>query len=251
MSEGSDEVRKLMGEMVEMVPRGVVISEYSLEKVWAGGSLRFSESGALRMASTLGCIHGLKLAERRGTPIEQLARAAGEAPIPVGDHLALDLGRALYRLHTYGGKTVEYPEGHTKEGLKYRETRIVLGDDRTFGGFTVTGYRAVTQERWKHTYDQVSGENPDWVSRDVVGKVEERLRTNRKLTQTLWARPDWAIKGKRKAEEAGRDVSHFGPDRFIVRWAYRWSGVLMLHDFHPFTGTEKSSEVMPYWSLHT
>lgn len=95
--------------------------------------LHFTDSGKARLSHTAGFLQGLSMSGKRECAIT----------------LATELDGLLSHLASYGGE-IECPmdEGTYGAVAKFPSYKVVLGDDGTFGGFSLMWYRCVTPKAY-------------------------------------------------------------------------------------------------------
>lgn len=183
------------------------------QSIWPG--LTFNERGAARLMNVAGFI----------TALHRVGREADAV------RLAENLNSNLERLATYGGPTEIEVVGYNGEVIGKGEAprfRVLLGDDATFGGFTISWYRLVTpKQRWA-----------------AVDRGEADPMYSRSSFQARWP-------GARKDE-----VRYTRPDGTIgwehVAYRYDFNGGLLLHGMgHETFAVDISNDDGPHWSVHT
>jgi hypothetical protein len=117
---------------------------------WKG--LTFDQGGAARLASIAGWLTGLSHAGSiTGSPMEQLAACAVESLDLRGlaGKMALDLDKILIGLANCGDREVEVEkvEEGAEQTVTVPATKVLLGDDGTFNGFSVLRFRPYTRDQ--------------------------------------------------------------------------------------------------------
>lgn len=204
-------------------------SEYTLNSRY-GYAIVFTPGAVARFASIAGWLTGLKHGGKR-----DLAEA-----------LATDLDAALARLASYGRREEFEVIDGTRASVVGRVTvprmKVVLGDDGTFGGFTIAWYSAITlgqiakRAREAHPGAYESEDGDDW--RKALDATREGLRLRRELDELLYYKPDWA------ADESYRSSE-------LVQYAYAFNGGLLYHG--PGRGEVYAVTIgdVRGWSIHT
>lgn len=209
--------------------------------VWPG--LFFTPRGAGRLMNIAGYIMGL--------------RASGkEAQAEV---MAKSLDDKLQYLSDYGGMTTTAVDGD--QAVSYRSYRVVLGDDGTFGGFTVSWYRAIPNERVQEHASELLGPicqaHPDWSEddqwRQALAQARDAFRIPSKGTPLHSVAEDWISYVPRWMKEAReRGETGLYNKRFWVEYGFSFNGGLLLHGMgHENFAVDLSNDSGPRWSIHT
>jgi hypothetical protein len=203
--------------------------EYTLSSRY-GYAIVFTPGAVARFATVVGWLTGLK--------------HAGKADLAAS--LATDLDAALARLASYGRREEFEVIDGTHAAVIGRVTvprmKVVLGDDGTFGGFTIAWYSAITQgeivkrAREAHLDAWKSEDGDGW--RQALDSTREGLRLRRELDDLLYYKPDWASDENYRSSE-------------IVSYAYAFNGGLLYHG--PGRGEVYAVTIgdVRGWSVHT
>jgi len=204
-------------------------SDYALNSRY-GYALVFTPGSIARLAAIAGWLTGLKHGGKR-----DLAEA-----------LATDLDTALTRLASYGRReefeVIDGTRASVVGRVTARRMKVVLGDDGTFGGFTIAWYSAITlgeiakRTREAHPDAWKSENGDDW--RKALDATREGLRLRLDLDDLLYYKPDWA------ADESYRSSE-------LVQYAYAFNGGLLYHG--PGRGEVFAATLgeVDGWSIHT
>ena len=210
--------------------------------LWPG--LYFTRSGEGRLMNIAGYIVGLHQSGK-----EELATKLAES-----------LDAKLMYLGRYGG-TREFETPGTPCTATFRKYRVFLGDDGTFGGFTVSWHRVYSsdfiREQAEAYLPRLVEKYPDW---DDDAKWAQALADTRKNNgipdknseiykacqdHRTYA-PDWV----RKAREQGE--TGLCNDYFLVEYGFSFNGGLLLHGMgHETFAVDLSNDTGPRWSIHT
>ncbi len=211
---------------------------------WPG--LYFTEAGAARLMNTAGFIIGLYRAGQT-----ELAKT-----------LAKSLDDKLSYLASYGGDR-EYEVDDGKQTVKFRDWRVILGDDGTLGGFTVRWHRAVSlnviqqqaeeyQPRLEQHYDTSEWtDDQKWQQaladvRKSNGIPEKGSELEKMCVEHKRYVPEWLAKARERGESGLWD------NFFWVEYAYSFNGGLLLHGMgHETFAVDISNDGGPHWSVHT
>ena len=213
--------------------------------LWPG--LYFTRSGEGRLMNIAGYIVGLYQSGK-----EELA-----------NKLAESLDAKLMYLGSYGGKR-EFETTGTPSKVSFPEWRVFLGDDGTFGGFTVLWYRVYSldfiREQAEEYLPRLAEQYPDYIEHwDDDAKWRQALADTRKrngIPETSEIHkacqdyrtyaPDWLVKARERGETGLMNSS------FSVEYGFSFNGGLLLHGMgHETFSVDLSNYNGPRWSVHT
>jgi len=210
--------------------------------LWPG--LYFTRSGEGRLMNIAGYIVGLHQSGK-----EELATKLAES-----------LDAKLMYLGRYGG-TREFETPGTPSTATFRKYRVFLGDDGTFGGFTVSWHRVYSsdfiREQAEAYLPRLVEKYPDW---DDDAKWAQALADTRKNNgipdknseiykacqdHRTYA-PDWVVRAREQGETG------LCNDYFLVEYGFSFNGGLLLHGMgHETFAVDLSNDTGPRWSIHT
>ncbi|MCH1571935.1 MAG: hypothetical protein L7S64_11375 [Longimicrobiales bacterium] len=214
--------------------------------LWPG--LYFTRTGEGRLMNIAGYIVGLHQSGK-----EELA-----------NKLAESLDSRLTYLGSYGGKR-EFETPGTPSKVSLPEWRVFLGDDGTFGGFTVSWYRVYSfdflREQAEEYLPRLASHYPDYIEHwDDDAKWAQALADTRKRNgipdktseihkacqdYRTYA-PDWVVRAREQGETG------LCNDYFMVEYGYSHNGGLLLHGMgHETFSVDLSNDTGPHWSVHT
>ena len=214
--------------------------------LWPG--LYFTRSGEGRLMNIAGYIVGLHQCGQ-----EDLA-----------NKLAKSLDDKLMYLGRYGG-TREFETPGIPSKLAFPEWRVFLGDDGTFGGFTVAWYRVYSfdflREQAELYLPRLEDHYPDYIehwdddakwrqaladTRKRNGIPDEGSETHKACQDYRTYAPDWVRKARERGETGLMNSS------FSVEYGFSYNGGLILHGMgnDPFC-VDVSDDKDPHWSVHT
>ena len=210
--------------------------------LWPG--LYFTRSGEGRLMNIAGYIVGLHQCGQ-----EDLA-----------NKLAKSLDAKLMYLGSYGGKR-EFETSGTPGKVSLPEWRVFLGDDGTFGGFTVAWYRAIAfdvlRKQAEEYLPRIKEKYPDWNYddqwrqafadvRDTNGIPSKGSELYKACQDYRTYAPDWVVKARKRGEKGLINST------FHVEYGFSHNGGLILHGMgnDPFC-VDVSDDKDPHWSVHT
>lgn len=202
-------------------------SEYTLQSRY-GYALVFTPGAVARFASIAGWVTGLK--------------HGGKGNLAAS--LASDLDERLQQLAAYGRRDEFEVLAEGGQSVVGRVTvprmKVVLGDDGTFGGFTIAWYSAITSgavaKRARETSPDAYNSSDEWCT--ALDTTRERLRLRRDLDELRYYKPGWAKEDDYRVSE-------------LVYYAYAFNGGLLYHG--PGGGEVFAVTVdrVRGWSVHT
>ena len=211
--------------------------------LWPG--LYFTRTGEGRLMNIAGYIVGLHQSGK-----EELATKLAES-----------LDAKLMYLGSYGGKR-EF-ETPRPGKVSFPEWRVFLGDDGTFGGFTVSWHRVIASDVIRKQAEEylprLAEQHPDWSDVDQWRQALADTRKNNgipdKNSEIYKACQDhrsyisdWVAKARERGEETGM----FYSDTFSVEYGFSFNGGLLLHGMGNVTfSVDLSNDNGPRWSVHT
>ena len=196
----------------------------------------FTESGKMRLAHIVGHIVGLYHAEQKDIAIK----------------MAESLDSNLRRLCWNNARTELHLDGNTEGGtvVEAPSTKVVLGDDGTFGGFSVGWHRPIapkTYEAKEKEARQIKDENPktkvDGVQVDYYS-VAELARKMLKVTERV---DPHAMYSDELTEH--RYVTDHGSVK--VYYTFSHPGGLLYHGPGGGENFAVTLETNALWSIHT
>ncbi len=214
--------------------------------LWPG--LYFTRSGEGRLMNIAGYIVGLYQSGK-----EELATKLAES-----------LDAKLMYLGSYGGKR-EFETTGTPSKVSFPEWRVFLGDDGTFGGFTISWYRVIAldviRKQAEEYLPRLAERHPDYIEHwDDDAKWRQALADTRKRngipdkTSEIYKAcqdyrtyaPDWLVKARERGETGLMNSS------FSVEYGFSFNGGLLLHGMGSETfSVDLSNDSGPHWSVHT
>jgi len=214
--------------------------------LWPG--LYFTRSGEGRLMNIAGYIVGLYQSGK-----EELATKLAES-----------LDAKLMYLGSYGGKR-EFETTGTPSKVSFPEWRVFLGDDGTFGGFTISWYRVIAldviRKQAEEYLPRLAERHPDYIEHwDDDAKWRQALADTRKRngipdkTSEIYKAcqdyrtyaPDWLVKARERGEKGLIN------DSFSVEYGFSFNGGLLLHGMGSETfSVDLSNDSGPHWSVHT
>ena len=214
--------------------------------LWPG--LYFTRSGEGRLMNIAGYIVGLHQSGK-----EKLATKLAES-----------LDANLMRLGSYGG-TREFETPGTPSKVSFPEWRVFLGDDGTFGGFTVSWYRVIAFEVLREQAElylpRLGDHYPDYIehwdddakwaqaladTRKRNGIPDKRTEVHKACQDYRTYAPDWVRKARERGETGLVNSS------FSVEYGFSHNGGLLLHGMgHEVFAVDLSNDNGPRWSVHT
>ena len=210
--------------------------------LWPG--LYFTRSGEGRLMNIAGYIVGLYQSGK-----EELATKLAES-----------LDAKLMYLGRYGG-TREFETPGTPSKVSFPEWRVFLGDDGTFGGFTISWYRVIAldviRKQAEEYLPRLVEKCPDWSYDDQWGQALAGTRKRNGIpdkTSEIYKAcqdyrtyaPDWVSKARERGEKGVLN------DGFSVEYGYSFNGGLLLHGMgNEVFAVDLSNDNGPRWSVHT
>jgi hypothetical protein len=214
--------------------------------LWPG--LYFTRTGEGRLMNIAGYIVGLHQSGK-----EELA-----------NKLAESLDARLTYLGSYGGAR-EFETPGTPSKVSLPEWRVFLGDDGTFGGFTIAWYRVYSldhihekarecQARLPEKYPdyiEQANENDKWIlalaeARKSLGIPDRTSEIHKACQDYRTYAPEWVVEARERGETGLRN------DSFFVEYGYSHNGGLLLHGMgHEVFAVDLSGDAGPRWSVHT
>jgi hypothetical protein len=197
--------------------------------------LVFTDSGKARLSHIAGFLEGLSLAGK-----QELA-----------EKMTLELDGHLHHLSQYGGD-IEAPvdDGEYGAVAKYGAYRVVLGDDGTFGGFSLMWYRAISPKDMRRIMD----DNP---MIDTPEHRESWSAWKQRLGEKFNIRKDleqWVCYD----QYPDRELPYEGAKRMestYIQYRYSFNGGLLFHGFGHDPGAVCLDRVVNgsqrFWSTHT
>ena len=208
----------------------------------------FTRTGEGRLMNIAGYIVGLHQSGK-----EELATKLAES-----------LDAKLTYLGSYGGSR-EFETPGTPNKVSFPEWRVFLGDDGTFGGFTVSWYRVYSMdqvhEKAHEEKDRLAEKYPGWWAeanddakwRQALADTRKSLGIPDKTSEIHKAcqdyrtyTPDWVARARARGEKGLLN------DGFYVEYGFSHNGGLLLHGMgHETFAVDLSADNGPRWSIHT
>jgi len=213
---------------------------------WPG--LFFTRAGEGRLMNIAGYITGL--------------HQCGQTELAT--KLAESLDAQLTYLGSYGGAREIETDG-TPDKVSFPEWRVFLGDDGTFGGFTIAWYRiystAQVHEKAREYMPRIVEHYPDYVvqwsdgekwnqaladTRRNLAIPDHKSEIYRACQSYRSFVPEWIRKAREKGETGLMN------SRVHVEYGFSHNGGLILHGMGAETFTvDLSGDNGPHWSVHT
>ena len=207
------------------------VSEYALRDRY-GYALHLSPNGLARVGQIAGWITGL--------------RHAGQPEM--ADKLAEDFDRVLKQACA-SGESVDVPvvgsySGEPEGSVRVPRMKVVVGDDGTFGGFTLAWYGLVMPERVAEVAKEIDPtawtSDEDGVWRRALDAAHAKLNTRKELEEYRTYRP---------ASRPPEDNSPY--NGVYVHYGFMYNGGMLYSG--PGGGEIFSVNLTPVsgWSIHT